>query len=193
MILFAIAYGLLTFIELWAAAGADPAGLAARAPLSAGLHLLVVLAVFKWQSRGALTWRPFKLYDDNRQLALVSAFYLFTHAAFALLKTYCPEYLTLQTQSLAGLNGAATVAFLLSLGFSDLMYRSFFATAWGPASAAFLEALTWGLATQSFVGFVWIFATGYLSSRVARVDFNRGYLLSALLRMALGLVWINRL
>ena len=182
MIAFAISYGLFTLLTLWAGAGAHPEVLASRVPIALLLYAALTAGLV-WLRKSTLT---FSL-PQKRDTGLAAGLLVVVVVVFFALKFVAPEYHLAQTKALTALNAFAALGFALALALSDYVYRKFYAPAWGAASAAFLEALSWGLATQSFLMFAWIFASGWLVSKFAGPDSE---LASTALRLALGLAWI---
>ncbi|HVJ63844.1 MAG TPA: hypothetical protein VM901_01175 [Bdellovibrionota bacterium] len=186
MIAFAISYGLLTLVTLWASAGALPGAFASRVWVALAVYAVVAITLIK-RNKAELSPPGVAFADTRSRLAGIGS--LFIGLGYLLvLKFLFPAYLSEQSIAIHASPAAATVGLAVTLALSDFSYRRFFAPAWGPASAAFLEALTWGLATQSFVPFTWIFATGWLTSRVIA---PKNALASALVRLVIGLAWIT--
>ncbi len=187
MIAFAISYGLFTLTTLWAGAGAHPSELSQRTFVALIIYAVIVAALVKL-SRQPLIQKPFKIFHNAREYQIAAAILALHLAYFGVLYALAPTYLYTQGFALSSIGAAVGVAFLLTLGLSDFAYRKYFAPVWGNASAAFLEALTWGLATQSFVGFVWIFVSGWMSSKFLKPESIWG---SVAIRLILGLAWIT--
>lgn len=189
MIASAIAYGIFTLVSLWLGAGASSAELAARTTIAAAIFLLLTLAttqLIKIPGESDLQRNPLRWGTRKSAGAAVLAL-LGSLALFVSLQICCADYLRAQSSAIIGLDHLAATLLLLCLGLSAFVYHRYFAPLWGPASAAFLEALTWGLALQSFVAFVWIFATGYLLNRATNSEHAIG---AVGIRLVAGLAWI---
>jgi hypothetical protein len=186
VIALAISYGLLTLITLWAGAGAHSDSIVTRAPIALLLYIALTVALVKVQ-KAEFYLKPFKLFTQKQDYLPATLIFALALISIVLLKFLMPVYFLDQSVALTHLSGLAAFAFVASLGLSDFVYRSLFSPAWGFASAAFLEALSWGLATQSFVFFIFIFATGWALSKTTHVTSVWG---SVAIRLALGLAWI---
>lgn len=187
MIALAIGYGFLTLVALWSGAGSNAAGLADRVWIAFVLYLVTCAALCKFKPDSAPQTKPLKLFQNKKQTLIAAAALAISVGYLVVLKFSFAEYFANQSHAVAALGVTTSIAFALTLALSDFAYRSFFAPAWGAASAAFLEALTWGLATQSFAAFAWIFASDWILSKFAGTGAEWG---SVLVRLLAGFAWI---
>lgn len=191
IVVLSLSYGLITLASLWTGAGALAEPLAQRALPGAFIHV-VIAALTCFFYRGEMVKvstiiAPLNWFSKIKRPALT--YFALILLALGLFFTHKinPEYFAAQSLSLNSLSLLSGFGLVVSFATSAYCYHRFFSPAWGVSSAAFLEALTWGLALQSFVGFLLFYISGYVFAKNSTPQNAFG---AALIRTILGITWI---